>query len=86
MWDNESKKVIYIKSLNEKLLPKTLEERYIQVFGKDDFKSIEKVLSNLMTAVDIKILVPLLHKKNVILQLQVRCKLVKELIDTIKVT
>ena len=54
MWDNESKKVIYIKSLNEKLLPKTLEERYIQVFGKDDFKSIEKVLSNLMTAVDIK--------------------------------
>ena len=26
MWDNESKKVIYIKSLNEKLLPKTLEE------------------------------------------------------------
>ena len=54
MWDNESKKVIYIKSLNEKLLPKTLEERYIQVFGKDDYKSLEKVLSNLMTAVDIK--------------------------------
>lgn len=31
MWNNEGKKVIYIKSLNEKLIPRTLKERYIKV-------------------------------------------------------
>ena len=54
MWDNESKKVIYIKSLNEKLIPRTLKERYIKVFEDEDLKDVKKVLTNLMNAVDIK--------------------------------
>lgn len=54
MWDNEGKKVIYIKSLNEKLVPKTLRERYIQIFEDEDLKDVKKVLINLMNAVDIK--------------------------------
>lgn len=54
MWDNEGKKVIYIKSLNEKLIPRTLKERYIKVFEDEDLKDVKKVLTNLMAAVDIK--------------------------------
>ena len=54
MWDNEGKKVIYIKSLNEKLIPRTLKERYIKVFEDEDLKDVKKVLTNLMTAVDVK--------------------------------
>lgn len=54
MWDNEGKKVIYIKSLNEKLIPRTLKERYIKVFEDEDLKDVKKVLTNLMVAVDIK--------------------------------
>lgn len=54
MWDNEGKKVIYIKSLNEKLIPRTLKERYIKVFEDEDLKDVKKVLTNLMNAVDIK--------------------------------
>lgn len=47
-------KVIYIKSLNEKLIPRTLKERYIKVFEDEDLKDVKKVLTNLMNAVDIK--------------------------------
>ena len=54
MWENEGKKVIYIKSLNEKLIPRTLKERYIKVFEDEDLKDVKKVLTNLMNAVDIK--------------------------------
>ena len=54
MWDNEDKKVIYIKSLNEKLIPRTLKERYVKIFDDDDLKDTTKVLTNLMTAVDVK--------------------------------
>ena len=77
MWDNEGKKVIYIKSLNEKLIPRTLKERYIKVFEDEDLKDVKKVLTNLMNAVDIRILVQLLQKLVVILQLLAQYKSVK---------
>lgn len=62
MWENEGKKVLYIKSMNfgknnEGLIPRTLSERYIQLFGEQDKKEekdTKKVLENLMTAVDVK--------------------------------
>ena len=63
MWDNEEQNVLYIKSLafGEKgkegsisLTPRTLKERYELLFGEDDLKDVKKVLTNLMTAVDVK--------------------------------
>ncbi len=66
MWDNEGKKVLYIKSmrLSESgkngevtLIPRTLKERYEQIFQvKDlkDSKDIKEILTNLMSAVDVK--------------------------------
>lgn len=65
MWDNEGKKVLYIKSMKlstEKkgvvsLQPRTLKERYEMIFKVDnlkDCKDIKEVLANLMTAVDVK--------------------------------
>lgn len=66
MWDNEGKKVLYIKSMkltdeNKKgeisLIPKTLKERYEQLFEikeLKDCKDIKEVLTNLMSAVDVK--------------------------------
>lgn len=66
MWDNEGKKVLYIKSMrlsdgNKKgeisLIPRTLKERYELLFNvKDlkDCKDIKEVLTNLMSAVDVK--------------------------------
>ena len=64
MWDNEGKKVLYIKSmcLGKKgeeiaLIPRTLKERYEFLFDvKDlkDCKDIKKILENLMSAVDVK--------------------------------
>ncbi len=63
LWDNEAQKVLYIKSMclsepNKKgeivLSPRTLRERYEYLFGKDDLKDVKKVLTNLMTAVDVK--------------------------------
>lgn len=66
MWDNEGKKVLYIKSMkltdeNKKgeisLIPKTLKERYEQLFEVKelkDCKDIKEVLTNLMSAVDVK--------------------------------
>lgn len=64
MWENEGKKVLYIKSMKftEKkdeisLVPRSLKERYDFLFGETsskDAKDSKKVLTNLMTAVDVK--------------------------------
>lgn len=64
MWDNEGKKVLYIKSMqlsgkNKKgevlLVPNTLKERYEILFGTmKDCSDMGEVLSNLMKAVDVK--------------------------------
>lgn len=62
MWDNEGKKVLYIKSMqfaknNEGLIPRTLSERYAFLFGEPDkkeAKDTKKILENLMSAVDVK--------------------------------
>ena len=65
MWDNQGKKVIYIKSMcfesggkgEANLIPRTLKERYEHVFqatiqkkGNDS----KKILQNLFTAIDVK--------------------------------
>ena len=62
MWDNEGKKVLYIKSMrfSEKkgeisLVPRSLKERYEQLFQVEDLKKCKDakvVLTNLMKAVD----------------------------------
>lgn len=62
MWDNEGKKILYIKSMRiskdgTALIPRTLKERYEQIFGVDnlaDCKDLKAILTNLMTAVDVK--------------------------------
>lgn len=65
MWDNQGEKVLYIKSmkLNEgkkgelSLIPRTLKERYEQLFDvKDlkDCKDVKEVLKNLFLAIDVK--------------------------------
>lgn len=64
MWENEGRKVIYIKSFKlakEKdkvtLTPNSLKERYEQVFGVKnlkDCKDSSEVLKNLFQAVDVK--------------------------------
>lgn len=64
MWENEGKKVLYIKSmkLSESkgeisLVPRSLKERYEFLFGEEtkaDAKNSKKVLINLMQAVDVK--------------------------------
>ena len=64
IWENQGKKVIYIKSLQflkkkdeVTLIPRTLSERYEQIFGVKDLKSCKdtkEVLKNLFSAIDIK--------------------------------
>lgn len=64
MWENEGKKVLYIKSMKftenkgeTSLVPRSLKERYDFLFGeasKEDAKNSKKVLTNLMAAVDVK--------------------------------
>lgn len=66
MWDNEGKKVLYIKSMRFSegkkgegitLIPRTLKERYEFLFQVEDLrncKDIKEVLKNLMSAVDVK--------------------------------
>lgn len=64
MWENEGKKVLYIKSMKFSenkgeisLVPRSLKERYDFLFGettKEDAKNSQKVLENLMQAVDVK--------------------------------
>lgn len=65
MWDNQGKKVVYIKSMcfesggkgDANLIPRTLKERYEYIFqaviqkkGNDS----KKILQNLFTAIDVK--------------------------------
>lgn len=64
MWDDEGKKVVYIKSLKvttdkdgASLIPRSLQERYEYLFGVDDLKKCKdstEVLKNLFQAVDVK--------------------------------
>ncbi|MBS4984555.1 MAG: type I CRISPR-associated protein Cas7 [Hungatella hathewayi] len=64
MWENEGKPVIYIKSMcfeegkkgEVNLIPRTLKERYEQVFGVELKKGgdVREVLKKLFQAVDIK--------------------------------
>ncbi|MCI6019830.1 MAG: type I CRISPR-associated protein Cas7 [Clostridiales bacterium] len=64
MWDNEGKKVIYIKSMDFSenkgavtLVPRTLKQRYEHLFNVKDLKEckdIKEILKNLMSAVDVK--------------------------------
>lgn len=63
MWENEGKKVLYIKSMkisepNKKgevsLIPRSLKERYEFLYGKSDLKDVKEVLKNLMSCVDVK--------------------------------
>lgn len=62
MWDESGEKVIYIKSMIMKqekngeisFVPRTLTERYQQLFGTDDVKDAKKVLLNLFSAIDVK--------------------------------
>lgn len=65
MWDKNGEKVVYIKSLKAeedkkegmKVRPKSLKERYQEVFNVEDLKKEKdnlKVLTNLFTAIDVK--------------------------------
>ena len=61
MWDNEGQKVLYIKSMkfakDNSLVPNSLAERYEVLFGEGTLKNTKdskEVLSNLMSAVDVK--------------------------------
>lgn len=66
MWDNQGEKVLYIKSMKLSedkkngisLVPKTIDERYMQLFPESDLnskkKDIKEVLENLFCAVDVK--------------------------------
>lgn len=61
MWDDEGKKVLYIKSMHfgekKKIVPRTLKERYEQIFNVQDLKEEDdskSVLENLFKAVDVK--------------------------------
>ena len=61
MWDNEGQKVLYIKSMkfakDNSLVPDSLAERYVVLFGEGTLKNSKdskEVLSNLMSAVDVK--------------------------------
>jgi len=59
MWADEGRKVMYLKSYIEdkdgSLRPKTLKERYEELFGKLDKKTpIKEVLKNLFECIDIR--------------------------------
>lgn len=65
MWDNEGRKVLNIKSMKfllqkddtATLIPNSLKERYEKLFDVDDLgkcKDAKEVLTNLMSAVDVK--------------------------------
>jgi len=58
MWESEGKKVMYLKSYIEdkgSLRPKTLKERYEELFGKLEKKTPTKdVLKNLFECIDVK--------------------------------
>ena len=65
MWENEGEKVLYIKSLKAdkgkkdevKVRPKSLKERYEEIFEIEDLKKekdSKQVLTNLFNAIDVK--------------------------------
>lgn len=61
MWENEGEKVLYIKSMtfieDNKLAPRTLKERYEEIFGIEDLKKVsdmKEILTNLFKAIDVK--------------------------------
>lgn len=61
LWDDGGKKVLYIKSLRfdkaNALVPRTLKERYEQIFAVADLKKekdTKVILKNLFSAVDVK--------------------------------
>lgn len=64
LWDNNGEKVIYIKSMKFSenkgeifLVPKSLKERYEQLFEVEDLKKEKdstKVIKNLFSAIDVK--------------------------------
>ena len=65
MWDNQGKKVLYIKSMKfspgkngeVNIIPRSLKERYEYIFGVEDLKACKDsktILSNLFSAVDVK--------------------------------
>lgn len=63
LWDETGEKVIYIKSMTVaedkkkgtvSFVPKTLIERYKQLFGTEEMKDAREVLKNLFSAVDVK--------------------------------
>lgn len=63
MWDENGEKVIYIKSMTTisddkkggaSLVPRTLLERYKQLFGIDEVKDVKAVLKNLFSAIDVR--------------------------------
>lgn len=64
MWENEGEKVLYIKSYkldsikdSTKLRPRSLKERYEQIFKVEDLKkekNVENILKNIFEAVDVK--------------------------------
>lgn len=65
LWDNEGFPVMYIKSMrfsedkkgNVTLVPRSLKERYEQLFDVEDLKKaadVKEVLKNLFSAVDVK--------------------------------
>lgn len=65
MWSNSGDKVLYIKSMRlseskkgeVELIPRSLKERYEQIFNEEDLKKnkdSKKVLTNLFKAIDVK--------------------------------
>lgn len=64
MWDNQGEKVLYIKSMKlsedkkngVSLVPKAIDERYMQLFPDSDLKNkdTKEVLENLFHAIDVK--------------------------------
>ncbi|RHO55331.1 CRISPR-associated protein [Eubacterium sp. AM05-23] len=60
MWQEQGEKILYIKSYKqekEKIIPKTLKERYEEIFGVKDLakeKSDIEILKKLFQAIDVK--------------------------------
>jgi CRISPR-associated protein Csh2 len=59
MWENEGKKVLFIKSWKDEkgsMIPKKLSERYAQIFSEIDKKktTTNEVLKNLFQTIDVK--------------------------------
>lgn len=57
MWEENGEKVLYIKSIKtngEEYNPRTLAERYEQIFGEKPGKNKINILKNLFSAIDVK--------------------------------